>query len=122
MKILFLHTLNCTWCVKTRNLLKESLKELKIKEDFEEIVVDSEEKARKYGFVGSPTIRINGKDIQDKVSKYACAPCEVLCESGKGTSYIKRECESGCRTFLYKSKQYPYPPKGLIKESILMLR
>lgn len=44
-------------------LIKESLDELGVKAEVEEILIDSDEKARKYNFVGSPTVRINGKDI-----------------------------------------------------------
>jgi glutaredoxin len=78
MKIELLYILDCPWCVKTKELIRESLKELKIKANIEEILIDTNEKARKYHFVGSLTIRIDGKDIQEEVSKGRCLPCEEI--------------------------------------------
>jgi glutaredoxin len=119
MKIEILYILDCPWCVKTKKLIRESLRELGIKSDIEEILIDSDEKAKEYNFVGSPTIRINGKDIQEDVSKGKCLPCEELAELTKGTTeFIKQECRCGCRIYFYKGKQYSYPPKEMIKKAI----
>lgn len=119
MKIQLLYILDCPWCVKTKELIKGSLKELGATADVEEILIDSDEKARKYKFKGSPTIRIDGKDIQEEVSKARCLPCEELSGKVKGTTkFVKQECGCGCRTYSYKGKQYPYPPKEMIKEAI----
>jgi hypothetical protein len=101
--------------------VKESLKEIKTKADFEEILIDSDEKARKYKFSGSPTIRINGKDIQEEFEKAKCSCCEELSESEETTKFVKMECMRGCRIYLYKGKRYPYPPKNMIKEAIKKL-
>jgi len=122
MKIELLYILDCPWCVKTKELIRKSLRELKAKADIKEILIDSNKKAKMYNFVGSPTIRINGKDIQEKISKGRCLPCEELAERTKGaTEFVKQECSCGCRTFFYRGKSFSYPPKGLIKESIVML-
>jgi glutaredoxin len=119
MKIQLLYILDCPWCLKTKKLLRESLKELKMEAEIEEILIDSEEKAKKYQFIGSPTIRIDGKDIQEEVSKNRCLPCEDLAKhTEKATEFVKQECRCGCRVFFYRDKQYPYPPKGMIKEAI----
>jgi len=122
MKIQLLYILDCPWCLKTKKLLRESLRELKIKAEIEEILIDSKEKAKKYQFLGSPTIRINGKDIQKEADKDRCLPCEELIEDSKETTeFVKQECGCGCRIFFYKGKKYPYPPKGMIKEAIKKL-
>ncbi len=119
MKIELLYILDCPWCVKTKELIRKSLKELEVKADVKEILIDSDEKSRKYGFVGSPTIRINGKDIQEEVTKGRCLPCEEIAERTKeATKFVKHECDCGCRTYFYKDKQYPYPPKEMIREAI----
>lgn len=120
MKIELLYLMDCPWCVKTKGLLKETLKELKLKVKIKEILIDTKTKAKKYGFVGSPTIRINNKDIQDGIEKARCLPCEKLSKlTKKTTSFVKNECcISGCRTYNYKGKQYPYPPKRMIKEAL----
>jgi len=120
MKIELLYIMDCPWCVKTKKLIKESLEELKVKAEVEEILIDSDEKAKKHSFVGSPTVRINGKDIQEEVSKDQCLPCEELVESTKETTeFVKQECRCGCRTYFFKGKQYPYPQKEMIKEVIM---
>lgn len=118
MKIQLLYILDCPWCLKTKELLSKSLKELKIKAKVEEILVDSEEKAKKYKFLGSPTIRINEEDIQKEIDKGKCLPCEELAKDIRTTKYVKQECKCGCRLYFYKGKQYPYPPKKMIKEAI----
>ena len=119
MNIQLLYILDCPWCLKTKTLLRESLKELETEAEVEEILVDSEKKAKKYQFTGSPTIRINGKDIQEKVGKKRCLPCEELARhTEKTTEFVKQECRCGCRIYFYRGKQYPYPPKKIIKEAI----
>jgi len=111
--------MDCPWCVKTKKLIKESLDELGVNAKVKEILIDTEKKAKKYEFEGSPTIRIDGKDIQKEVSKNQCLPCEELSERTKeATEFVKQECRCGCRIYLYKGKQYPYPPKQLIKEAL----
>jgi len=119
MKLQILYILNCPWCVKTKKLVRGSLRELGVKADIEEILIDSDEKAKKYNFTGSPTVRINGKDIQEEVSKAQCLCCEEIAESlEKATEFVKQECRYGCRVYFYKGKQYPYPPKDMIKDVV----
>lgn len=115
MKIQMLYILDCPWCLKTKKLLKESLGRLQVEAEIEEILIDSEEKAKRYQFTGSPTIRIEGRDVQERADKDRCLPCEELTENTKkATEFIKQECGCGCRIYFYKGKQYPYPPKGMI--------
>lgn len=76
MRIQLSYILDCPWCVKTKKLIRESLEELGVKAELEEILIDTDEKAKKYEFVGSPTVRINGKDIQKEISKGQCSPCK----------------------------------------------
>jgi len=120
MKIEVLYLMDCPWCVKTKELIKEVLKELKLKAKVKEILIDTKAKAKKYSFVGSPTIRINGEDIQEVVEKARCLPCEKLAKlAKKKTLFVKKECcISGCRVYNYKGGKYPYPPKRLIKEAL----
>lgn len=74
---------------------------MNIKAEIVEILIDSEEKARKYNFAGSPTVRIENEDIQEDHEKM----------------YDGRIIY-GCRIYFYKGKYYPYPPKEMIKEAI----
>lgn len=120
MKIQLLNILNCSWCLKTKKLIRDSLKELRVKANFEEVLINSDEKARKYNFVGSPTIRIDGKDIQEEVSKGICLPCEEISKTEETNEFVKQECKCGCRTYFYKGRKYPYPPKDMIREAIAL--
>lgn len=114
--------MNCPWCLKTKGLLKEAIKELKLKAKVKEILIDTKTKAKKYKFVGSPTIKIENKDIQEGIEKARCLPCEKLAKlTKKTTSFVKEECCGlGCRVYTYKGKHYPYPPKKLIKEALIL--
>lgn len=117
-KIELLYILDCKWCLKTKEHIREALKELGIKANVKEILIDSDEKARKYRFKGSPTVRINGRDIQKEIRKGRCRSCEELADRREATGFVKQECGCGCRTYSYKGRRYSYPPKEMIKEAI----
>ncbi len=122
MRIQLLHILDCPWCLKTKKLIRESLEELGVEAELDEILIDTDEKAKKYEFIGSPTVRINGKDIQKEISKGECLPCKELTENIlETTEFVKQECKCGCRIYFYEGKQYPYPPKEMIKDAIKKL-
>ena len=72
------------------------------------IHIDSEEKAVAYRFESSPTIRINGKDIQLETRESLCESCGDLCGE-----------EVECRVWVYNGKEYSVPPKAMIIEAIL---
>ena len=72
------------------------------------INVTTEELAIKHKFVASPTIRVNGRDIQMDVRESRCDSCGDLC--GENVD---------CRVWVYKGKEYTVPPKALLMESIL---
>lgn len=118
MKIEILYLMDCPWCIKTKRMVSDVVKEFGLEVKVEEILIDSNEKAKKYRFFGSPTIRINGKDIQEKVEKARCLPCEKKAYEDKAGDYVKDQCRCGCRVYFYRGKTYPYPPKRMIRESI----
>lgn len=123
MKIQLLYILDCSWCLKTKKLIREVLDELKVEAEVEEILIDNKEKAKKYNFFGSPTVRINGQDIEEEILKERCLSCEELSQlTNKATKFVREECCLGCRVYSYKGRQYPYPPKGLLKEVIKKLK
>lgn len=72
------------------------------------IQVHSEEMARAWKFVSSPTIRINGRDIQMEVKESLCESCGELCGD-----------DVDCRVWVYQGKDYTVPPKAMIIEAIL---
>ena len=64
--------------------------------------------SEKYAFMSSPTILINGNDIEVGVTESGCTDCESLC----GDSV-------DCRVFTYEGDNYDSPPKGMIINAII---
>lgn len=65
MKIRFLYSPECPSEMQTRELLKDICAREGISEMFEEILVSDNETALKEGFLGSPSIQVNGEDIDE---------------------------------------------------------
>jgi glutaredoxin len=63
MKIQLLYFEGCPTHEQAEKLLKEILEEEGIDVKIEKTLVESEEKAEELKFIGSPTIKINGKDV-----------------------------------------------------------
>lgn len=63
MKIQLLYFSGCPSYKEGLENLKQALRELGLKEDFEMINIETDEMAKEYQFIGSPTIRINERDI-----------------------------------------------------------
>ena len=62
-KIEILLSPGCAHADEAVTLVNDTLTELKLDADVEETQIDSEEKARELKFLGSPTVRVNGRDI-----------------------------------------------------------
>ncbi len=112
---LYLDLTECERCIGTDLILYESLLDISKLLDaagveliINKINVNSEELAIKYKFVSSPTIRINGHDIQMEVKENLCKSCGDLCGD-----------EVNCRVFIYQGNEYEVPPKAMIIEGIL---
>lgn len=100
MKIEFLHTDDCHVWQKALPLLKKTMKELGIKGKIEAITIKTQKDAEKHKFSGSPSIKIDSKDIDPmakKVTKYSPV---------------------SCRPYFYKRKFYDFPPKEMIVEAL----
>lgn len=112
---LFLDLSVCTRCQGTDTSLDEALEEVSkvieatgVEVVLNKINVVSEELARKYKFISSPTIRVNGRDIQMDVKESLCESCGDLCGD-----------EVDCRVWVYQGKEYTVPPKAMIIEALL---
>jgi len=70
--------------------------------------VQTEEQAEELGFTSSPTIRINGQDIQMDIKETLCESCGDLCGD-----------DIDCRVWVYGGKEYTIPPKPMIVNAIL---
>ncbi|WP_434578691.1 DF family (seleno)protein [Thermoanaerobacterium thermosaccharolyticum] len=98
MQISFLYFEGCPNSEPALNLLKEVLNEKGIKGEIELIEIKSEEDAYKYNFLGSPSIHINGKDIEK--------------ERRNDDPFY------GCRIYKIKDRNYGIPPKEMILNAI----
>ena len=112
---LFLDLSVCEPCQGTESILDEAIGDIAgiLKSTGVEVVVNkvnvkNEELAIRFKFVSSPTIRINGHDIQFEIKEGSCQTCSDL--SGE---------ETDCRIWMYQGKEYNVPPKAMIIEAIL---
>ncbi len=115
IEFMYLDLSVCKWCQSTESNLDEAITEVAqvlkttgVEVNVIKIHIQSEEQARNLGFVSSPTIRINGQDIQLEVKEALCDSCGDLC----GDSV-------DCRIWTYQGKEYTAPPKGMIIDAIL---
>jgi len=114
--LLYLDLSVCTRCKGTESSLEDSLNEVlelfnNIGKEVQlnKIHIESEEDAIKHHFISSPTIRVNGKDIQMAVKENHCSTCSSLTD---GASV-------DCRVWLYNGNEFTVPPKEMIINSIL---
>jgi hypothetical protein len=112
---LYLDLSVCTRCQGTDQSLDDALAEVAkvLEATGSEVVVNkinvtSEELAVKHRFVSSPTIRVNGRDIQMEVKESLCDSCGDLCGE-----------DVDCRVWVYQGNEYTVPPKAMIIEAIL---
>jgi thiol-disulfide isomerase/thioredoxin len=66
----------CPSCAAATLLVEEAVQELRLPAAIEAIYVNDEDEARRIGFLGSPSIQVDGRDIEvsrrDKKGAYAC--------------------------------------------------
>lgn len=115
IEFLYLDLATCDPCRGTDGSLEEALSQVSgvLKAtgrvvDLKKIHVTSYEQALDLGFVSSPTIRVNGRDLALEVRENHCSSCSEI----SGT-------ETFCRVWDYEGREYQVPPKELIVESIL---
>lgn len=124
---LYLDLSTCERCRATDKVLDDALDELReeirgVKEiTVNKIKITSDEEAKRYGFVRSPTIRINRVDIEEilagklEIKDNYCQSCASDCgescseATGGGTQ---------CRIVEYKGKTDEAVPKEMIKDAI----
>jgi C_GCAxxG_C_C family probable redox protein len=113
---LYIDLSTCNRCLDTDTALYEAIRDTRqlleandIELVQEKILVDTEEQCAELGFFTSPTIRINGRDIQPDFQ-------ESVCESDCG---VVEEGGVLCREWKYKGKVYNTAPKQMIVDAIL---
>jgi len=105
----------CTRCRTTATQLEAALTEIAglleatgVEVSFDKIQVRSLEQAIALDFFSSPTIRVNGSDIQLESKESPCTPCSTI--SGVGID---------CRLWLYQGQEYEAPPAAMIVDALL---
>ena len=117
IELLALDLSSCTRCLgtldhieKAIDIIRPVMEVMETQVNAKRIVVKSQEQARRYQFVTSPTVRVNGKDIALETLESECKSCTDLCGCDEGIS---------CRVWRYRGEEYTEAPVGLIVESIL---
>ncbi len=117
IELLALDLNSCTRCVgtldhieKAIDIIQPVMEVMETQVNVKRIVVESEKQARRYQFVTSPTVRINGKDIAFETLESECESCTDLCGCDEGAS---------CRVWRYRGEEYTEAPVGLVVDSIL---
>ena len=117
IELLYLDLTVCDRCRSADAVLEEALQEVRpiLDSDGTEVTVRrthvrTEAQAAALDFAVSPTIRVNGRDIQMEWKESPCGPCGDLCG-----------ClgEVSCREWIYQGQWYTSPPKALVTEALL---
>jgi len=92
-----LYTDNCPFWKETLKLITEVIDDLKTEAMVKKVKISGEDEAKRLRLPGSPTVRINGVDIDPAVKETV--------------GYI------GCRIYMYKGEIYEFPPKEMIESA-----
>ncbi len=101
LNIRLMHVPGCHSWKDALDVLEEAMVEAGIKSTISINIIETDEEAAQFKFVGSPSIHINGEDV-DALSK-------------KITQYRA----SSCRPYFYEGRSYDYPPKEMIVSALL---
>lgn len=112
---LYLDLSVCERCQGAGSSLEEALREVaKVLETtgtelkVNKININTKQLAEKYKFSSSPTIRVNGRDIQMEFKESLCESCGDLCGDN-----------IDCRVWFYQGQEYTVPPAAMVIEGIL---
>ena len=114
---LFLDLTTCTRCVGTGQSLETALGVVHdvlaatgVAVEVRRTLVETATQARELGFVSSPTIRVNGRDIALELKESPCGSEPCGCGCGDDTA---------CRVWGYRGEEYTEAPVGLIVDAVL---
>lgn len=114
IEFLYYNKTACKRCASTNKSARLSLKELKKAINNVKLRIDFKEKRLPKSKIHlSPSILVNGRDIEQLVNKRSrlkSNECKDCCQIA-GTPV-------NCRTFNYKGRNYDYMPKKMILEAI----
>jgi glutaredoxin len=90
LKIELLYFNSCPTYKKALANIKAALKEKNLQAELRLIDVESEKKAQNVGFQGSPSVRINGKDLEGRDEGYSFS-CRLYNVNGKPSTAPSKE-------------------------------
>lgn len=90
-------------------LVEPALKSLGMALNVTETLVETAEQATAVRLLSSPSIRIQGHDIQADFVESSCKAC----------SSLPNQSQVDCRTWTYRGETFSALPKGLIVEALL---
>ncbi len=90
---------NCPHYKEAAETLKEVLDEERVDAEVHMVPVSPGEHAEIWGFIGSPTILINGQDLEPEVDH-------------------ETPHQGHCRMYLYDGRLFEFPPKEMIREGL----
>lgn len=105
----------CVRCMGTETVLQEAIAEVTsvlkaagYEIEVRKILITSEKQAETLNFISSPTIRINGQDIQLNAKESLCKSCGDV--AGE---------DIDCRVWSWQGKEYSQPPKAMLVDALL---
>lgn len=101
MTIELLHTNSCEGHYRALEELERALVKADIEPRYETLLIRDAVDAKRHQFRGSPTIRINGKDIEND-----------------GGPETENHGTAVCRIYIFEGRVYDYPPRELILKAI----
>lgn len=99
-KVDILYHEKCSHYPQAIERVKQVLSEEGIEAEINEIQITSEEEAQKYDFLGSPTIRIDGEDLESEEERQ------------------KGHAHDSCRIYNYEGQLYMIPHKEAIRSAL----
>ena len=117
VELLVIDLTTCARCVPTGDQLQQAVRLLEpaagalgIELRHRQIVIQTPQEAKARAFVSSPTIRINGRDIEQDIRESLCESCGDLTENNTLVD---------CREWHYRGKVYSAAPLPLLVETIM---
>ncbi len=90
---------DCPHYKEAENALKKVLDEEHVDADVHMVSVSKGGQAAPWHFIGSPTIIVNGEDLEPNVNE-------------------KTPYQGHCRMYMYNNELFEYPPKEMIREAL----
>lgn len=114
--LMFIDLSVCDRCQGTEHNLDQAvsavtplLKTAGYRVNLNKILIENEEQAKALQFVSSPTIRINGRDIQLEATESHCSSCSSLVDDEP----------VDCRSWEYRGANFDAPPTEMLIEAIV---